>query len=145
MSSVSLKIATPEKVIYENTEVLSVSIPTATGQITVLPNHAPLISVLQAGEMTIRDKNGEHVLALAGGFLEIKKDSAVLILADNAERAEEIDVARAEQAKQRAVVQMQDALSRQDVDYAKLQAVLEREMNRIRIGRKYKKMPRIQN
>ncbi|MBI5222733.1 MAG: F0F1 ATP synthase subunit epsilon [Candidatus Magasanikbacteria bacterium] len=139
MKSLKFKIATPEKVIYEN-EIEQVSVPTTMGEITILPNHAPLVSILQAGELKIKDKNGEQVVAVSGGFLEIKPKSEVVILADDAERAEEIDIDRAEAARQRAVEQMERAKAEEDVDYAKLQAVLDREMNRVRVGRKYKNL-----
>lgn len=135
----SLKIVTPEKIIYENS-IEQVSVPTTTGEITILPHHVPLVSILQAGELKIKDKDGEQVMAVSGGFLEVKVNNEAVILADNAERAEEIDVDRAEQARQRAIEQMERVKAEEDVDYAKLQSVLEREMNRVRVGRKYKKL-----
>ena len=136
--TLKLKITTPEKVTYEN-DILQVTIPTTSGEITVLANHVPLVSVLKAGELRIRDKNNvEELIAVAGGFLEIRGDNEVVILADNAERAEEIDIDRAEKARQKAVQQMEEAKSVEDVDYAKLQAIIDREMNRIKIGKKYK-------
>lgn len=135
----SLKIATPEKVIYQN-DIEQISVPTTTGEITILPHHVPLVSVLQAGELKIKDKAGEQVIAVSGGFLEIKANNEAVILADNAERAEEIDINRAEQARQRAVEQMEKAKAEEEVDYARLQAVLDREINRVRVGRKYKNL-----
>jgi len=139
--TLKLKIATPEKVIYEN-EILQVSIPTMDGEITVLPNHVPLVSVLKAGEMKIVDKDGEQILAVSGGFLEVRGQNEIVILADNAERATEIDIDRAEQARLRAEELMKQTKSVEDVDFAKLQAMMEREMNRIRVGKKYKKLNR---
>jgi F-type H+-transporting ATPase subunit epsilon len=136
--ALKLKIATPEKVVYGN-EVDQVSIPTMDGEITVLPNHVPLVSVLKAGEMRIVDKEGEQVLAVSGGFLEVRGQNEIVILADNAERATEIDVERAEQARARAEEMMKQAKAAEDIDFAKLQAVIDREMNRIRVGKKYKK------
>jgi len=133
------KIATPEKVVYED-EINQVSIPTTSGEITILPNHIPLVSVVQAGELKIVDKDGEHVLAVAGGFLEVRDNNEIVILADNAERAEEIDLERAEQARERATKELEQAKSMENVDFAKLQVVLDREMNRIRVGKKYKKI-----
>ncbi|HAT03971.1 MAG TPA: ATP synthase F1 subunit epsilon [Candidatus Magasanikbacteria bacterium] len=132
-----LKIATPEKVVYEN-DIFQVSIPTTTGEITVLPHHIPLVSVLVAGELKIKDSHGDHVIAIAGGFLEIRGNNEIILLADNAERAEDIDIDRAEQARQRAQKEMEEAKNRQDIDFAKLQAVIDREMNRVRVGKKYK-------
>jgi F-type H+-transporting ATPase subunit epsilon len=137
MKILKLKIATPEKVIYEN-EVDQVSIPTMDGEITVLPNHVPLVSVLKAGEMRIKDKEGEQILAVSGGFLEVRGQNEIVILADNAERATEIDIERAEQARLRAEELMKQTKSVEDVDFAKLQAMIDREMNRVRVGKKYK-------
>lgn len=138
MKTLKLKIATPEKVIYEN-EILQVSIPTMDGEITVLPNHVPLVSVLKAGEMKIVDKDGEQILAVSGGFLEVRGQNEIVILADNAERATEIDIDRAEQARLRAEELMKQTKSVEDVDFARLQALIDREMNRVRVGKKYKK------
>jgi len=132
------KIATPERVVYED-EINQASIPTTSGEITILPNHIPLVSVLQAGEIKITDKDGEHVLAVAGGFLEVRDNNEIIILADNAERAEEIDLERAEEARKRAEKEIEQFKSSENVDFAKLQAVIDREMNRIRIGKKYKR------
>ncbi len=134
------KIVTPEKVIYEN-EISQVSIPTMSGEITILPNHIPLISVLKAGEMKIKDKNGEHNLAVSGGFLEVRGNNEIVILADHAERVADIDLTKTEEAKQRAEEQMKNIKNVQDVDYARLQAVIDRELNKIRIVKKYKNLP----
>ncbi|MFA7653619.1 MAG: ATP synthase F1 subunit epsilon [Candidatus Magasanikbacteria bacterium] len=144
MSNLRFKIATPEKVVYENTEVTQVTIPTMDGEITVMPNHIPLVSVLKAGEMRIVDKAGDHPIAVAGGFLEVRGNNEIVILADNAERVEEIDVARAQEAHKRAQEQMEKIKNVQDVDYARLQAVIDREMNRINVGKKYKRLPKSQ-
>lgn len=138
------KIVTSEKVVYQN-EISQVSIPTMDGEITVLQNHIPLVSVLKAGELKIKDKDGEHSIVVAGGFLEVRGNNEVIILADNAERVEEIDIKRAEEARKRAEEQMQKAKSVQDVDFAHLQAVIDREMNRIKIARKYKKLPPLES
>ncbi len=134
------KIVTPEKVIYEN-EIDQVSVPTMDGEITVLANHIPLVSVLKAGELKIKDKNGEHYLAVSGGFLEVRGNNEIVILADHAERAEEIDIAKTEEARKRADEQMKEIKNVQDVDYAKLQAVMDRELNKLKIAKKYRKLP----
>ncbi|MBT7228737.1 ATP synthase F1 subunit epsilon [Candidatus Parcubacteria bacterium] len=131
------KIATPESVVYED-EIFQVSIPTAAGEITVLPNHIPLVSILQAGELKITDKDGEHPFAISSGFLEIKSDNEIVILADSAERATEIDLDAAEEARKRAEDEMERAKSEENVDFAKLQAVIDREMNKVRVAKKYK-------
>jgi len=136
------KIATPEKIVYEN-EIKQVSIPTLTGEITILPKHRPLVTIVQAGEMRLVDNNGEQVMAIAGGFVEVKANGEVTVLADNVERAQEIDLTRAETARLRAEEQLKQAKQMSDVDFARLQSVLDRELNRIRIARKYRQ-PKIE-
>jgi len=132
------KIATPEGVVYEN-NISQVSIPTSTGEITILEHHIPLISVIIPGELKIVDEFGLHILAVANGFLEVQKNNGVVILIDNAERVEEIDVARAEEAQTRAEEDMKHAHQEENIDFARLQAMIDKETNRIRVGRKYKK------
>lgn len=142
MSKISLKIVTPEKIIYQNDQVDQVSIPTSTGEITVLPNHIPLVSILQSGEMVFKENGQENFFAISGGFLEVKEHSEVLILADNVERAHEINIEKAEAAKTKAEAQMRELHNREDVDFARLQAVIDREANRLRVGNKYRKLPK---
>jgi len=136
-TTIKFKIVTPEGVVYEN-EVAQATIPTMDGEITVLPNHIPLISILKTGELKFKDKDGDHAIALAGGFLEVRGNNELVILADNAERAEEIDIEKAEQARARAEELMKKADQTADVDFARLQAVIDREMNRMRVGKKWK-------
>ena len=135
-----IKIVTPEKVVYEN-EVFQVSIPTMSGEITVLKNHIPLVSVMKAGELRIKDKSGEVHLAVSGGFVEVRGNNEIVLLSDYAERVEEIDVQRAEEARKRAEEQMKQAKNIENIDFAKLQALIDRNMNRIRIARKYRSLP----
>ena len=137
---IRFKIVTPEKRIYEN-EIFQVTIPTMDGEITILPNHIPLVSVLKAGELKIKDKAGEQQMAVSGGFLEVKDHNEVIVLADHADRASEIDIQKAEEAKERAEQEMKKLENAQDVDYAKLQAVIDRELNKLRIAKKYRNLP----
>ncbi|HLC69973.1 MAG TPA: ATP synthase F1 subunit epsilon [Patescibacteria group bacterium] len=138
MKSLKFRIATPARVVYENDNVEQVTIPTTTGQITVLPNHIPLVSIIQSGELVIKDPSGENIIAVASGFLEIRANNEVIVLADHAEKAEEIDLDRAEEARKKAEEQMKQIKSVQDVDFARLQSKIDREMNRLKIGKKYK-------
>jgi len=142
METIKLKIVTPDKIIYENDSVSQITIPTSTGEITVLPNHIPLISIIQPGELTIVQSDGTKHIAIIGGFIEMRDQNELYILADNAELAEEIDVDRAEQARKKAIEQMEQIKNKDDVDYARLQAVIDREMNRLKIGKKYKNLPK---
>ena len=134
------KIVTPEKVIYEN-EIFQVSIPTTSGEITILPNHIPLVSVLKGGELKIKDKDGQHNMAVSGGFLEVRGNNEIVILADHAERVADIDIQKAEEARQRAEEQMKNIKNVQDVDYARLQAAINREINKLKIAKKYRNLP----
>lgn len=134
------KIVTPEKTIYEN-EIYQVTIPTMEGEITVLPNHIPLISVLKAGELRFKDKNGEQQMAVSGGFLEVRGKNEIVILADHAQRVGDIDIDKAEEARARAEEQMANLKNAQDVDYAKLQAIMDRELNKLRVAKKYRNLP----
>src|SRR3990167_8469208 len=121
VSTIKLKITALEGVVYEN-DVFQVTIPTASGEITILPNHISLVSILSVGELKIKNKNGEQAIAVSGGFIEMRGNNELIILADNAERAEHIDLERAEAARKRAEEQMKQAKSREDVDFARLQA-----------------------
>lgn len=92
------EIVTPEKEILKE-EILGVTLPTKEGEITILPGHVPLVSRLDSGVVEITKKDGYHdVMSLSGGFVEVLRDK-VVILADVAERAEDIDLQRAEEAK----------------------------------------------
>src|SRR3989344_6577534 len=113
-SALTVEIITPEKVTYTG-QALSITLPTAAGQITVLPGHIPLVSPLVAGEVIIRDGKSEAYFAVSNGLAQINA-SNIKILTSSAEQAEEIDEARAEQARQRALKLMTER--RDDVDYA---------------------------
>src|SRR3989338_2718611 len=138
----NFKIVTPEGIVYQD-EIVQATIRTMDGEITILPDHVPLVSILKTGELRVKDKEGEHVMALAGGFLEMRGNNELVLLADNAERAEHIDVDRAEQARKRAEELMKQAENVADVDFAKLQAMIDREMNRLRVARKYRDVGKI--
>lgn len=100
MTNLKLEIVTAEQLVYSG-EIERVIAPGIEGQLGILPNHAALMTMLQPGELIVRNGNNEVTIAISGGFIEVL-DNKVIILADAAERAEEIDIARAEQAKQRA-------------------------------------------
>lgn len=138
MATIHFKIATPERVVYEN-DVDQVTLPTKAGEITVRPNHIAMISVVKPGELRIV-KNGELLPHyVAGGTLEIRPDNTMVLLADVSERAEDIDAAAAEDAYARAKAAMErkDALT--DVDFAKFQAIMERELARMNVAKKWRK------
>jgi len=96
----NLEIVTAEKEVY-NGDVDYVSAPGTDGDLGILPRHAPLLSSLKPGELHYRKAGEEESLAIGGGFIEVLNNK-VIVLADSAERTEEIDVSRAEEARKRA-------------------------------------------
>lgn len=135
MKQLVFKIVTPERVVLEES-IDQITMPTMEGEITVLPDHIPLVAVLKAGEMTVV-KNGERVLmAVSGGFVEIQ-NNMVTVLADTAERAEEIDEERAETARQRAQELLKEKQT-DATDFAGLAAKMEKELARLRVVRKHR-------
>lgn len=140
MSSLKFKIITPEREIFSK-EVDQVSLMTENGEITILPNHIPLVSVLKPGELRFKTAGEEKVMAVSGGFVEVKNDNSISILADTAEIAEEINLKRAEEARDRAAKAMEQARNEEAFDFAVVQADLDRALNRIRIATKYKSLP----
>src|ERR1044071_8556176 len=105
--TIQLEIVTPERLVV-NEAVEYIEIPGKTGYLGVLPGHAPLISELAAGELSYRMGNQTRRVAVAWGFAEILQ-TKVTILAETAEKAEEIDTARAEAAKKKAETELQKA------------------------------------
>jgi F-type H+-transporting ATPase subunit epsilon len=108
------------------------------GQLGILPHHAPLMTMLQPGDLMIRKDREEEYLALSGGFLEIRPDK-VIILADACERADEIDVARAEEAKKRAQETMKAVPL--TVDAASAEAALRRSLARLKVAERRRRKP----
>ncbi len=137
MKHLIVKIVTPQSVVVSE-EYISATIPTATGELTILPNHLPLVGKIKAGEIVLRREDGQTALSVSSGILEVRPDSHLIILADDALRAENIDVERAEEAKKRVEKMLLERKNERDVDYAKLQGFLEKEMARIKVGRKYR-------
>lgn len=137
-----LEIVTQERRVYSADDVEMVVAPGTEGEMGILPHHAPLITSLQEGVMRVKRGAGrEEVLAIHGGFMEVLPDQ-VTVLADSAERAEEIDIARAEEARQRAEDLMRQR--REDkVDYARAEAALRRSIIRLKVaeGRKQRARP----
>lgn len=136
MEKISFEITTPEGVIYKS-DIEEVSLPTRTGEITILPHHIPLVAALVPGELRIK-KDGQTIfLAVAGGFIEVQLGNRVVVLADSAEMAEKIDIKQAEEAKKRAEALMREKKV-DDVEYAALAGQIERELARIRVARRHR-------
>ncbi len=133
------KITTPERQVFAD-EVDQVSMMTKDGEITVLPHHIPLVTLLKPGELRYKKDGEEHAIAISGGFAEVRPDNSLIILADTAEHATEIDLTRAEAARDRAHKLMEGARNKEDVDYTTLAAKMEKELARLRVGKKYRKL-----
>ena len=134
MAKLSVEIITGERVVYEESDVDMVIAPGADGSLGLLPSHAPLFTLLSLGEMRVIKGGEEQSLAVFGGFLEISEDH-VRILADAAERAEEIDVDRAEEARQRAESRKSEGTSAAE-DMIRAEAAMRRSMVRLKISRR---------
>jgi F-type H+-transporting ATPase subunit epsilon len=131
--TIQLEIVTPERLVV-NEAVEYIEIPGKTGYLGVLPGHAPLISELAAGELSYRTGNQTKRVAVAWGFAEVLQ-TKVTILAETAERAEEIDTARAEAAKKKAEAELQKAGPEGD---AEAEAALQRATARLDVAGKPK-------
>ena len=129
------QIVTPERTVLSK-EVDALTCPTTMGQITVLPNHIPLIASLISGELIAKNDNQSEHIAVSGGFVEVRPGNEIVILADTAERSEEISLERAEQAKVRAEQVMQQASTLSREEYAATQAALQRSLVRLRVAKK---------
>ena len=129
------KIATPERIMLE-TDVNSLTLPTALGEITVLPGHIPLVSNLVAGEIRYKAGGKESFFAVSGGVIEVRKNGEVVILADSAEFGHEIDVKRAEEARERAH-QLMSQTRKDEKTFADASAVLQKNLARIKVAKKH--------
>ncbi len=128
-----VEIVTAERMIYSEEGVDQVVAPGTDGEFTVLPQHAEFITTLQPGELRISKSGGEEAMAVTGGFLEVRNDR-IVVLADAAERVDEIDTARAEEARRRAeeTLRGQQGLA----ELAATQASLQRALMRLHIAEK---------
>jgi len=129
-NTLHVEVVTAEREIY-NGEADMVVARGTEGVLGILPRHAALLTTLAIGEMRIKLGDAEEPLFVAGGFLEVR-DNVVTVLADTAEHAEEIDEARAEEARRRAQERLEQATS--DVERADMLGALERAMNRIKVA-----------
>lgn len=129
----SVEIVTAERVVYSEDGVDQVVAPGSEGEFTILPQHTEFITTLQPGELRITKGDAEEDMAITGGFFEVRNDR-IVVLADAAERIEEIDIARAEEARLRA----EEALREREelADLAATQAALQRALMRLRVAEK---------
>lgn len=131
-----VEIVTGERVVFSEDGVDMVVAPGAEGQLGILPRHAPLFTLLAAGELRIKHGSREEILTVFGGFLEVANDR-VLILSDTAERVEEIDLARAEAARERAEAAIREARAGGGLNLAQAEAELRRARVRLSVANRH--------
>src|SRR5947208_6990019 len=139
--SIELVVVTPERQLLRE-PVSETTLPGAGGCLGVLPGHAPLITELGIGELTYRRKGATEAghLAIISGFAEVLGDR-VTVLAETAERPEEIDVSRAEEAKKRAEQRLASAAADPNLDWSRAAIALQRSLIRIQVARKRRGVP----
>ena len=132
MKTLTVSVVTPDGAVLED-DYNMVSCKAENGELGILPGHIPLVAPLTIDAVRLKRDNAEDIVAVSGGFLEVRPD-VVTILAQSAEKAVNIDVERAERAKERAqkLLESQDAA----VDKARANAALQRALNRLEIAKK---------
>jgi len=140
MSTIKCDIVTVERLVYSD-EVDMVVAPGVMGALGILPKHAPLITALEEGELRLKKGEEEEHFAISGGYMEVRPDR-VIVMADTAERADEIDEARAEEARQRAEQLLKERPP--DMDRAAIEGALRRSRVRLRVARKRRRRARPQ-
>jgi F-type H+-transporting ATPase subunit epsilon len=137
VATFKLEIVTAERMIFSD-DVSAVIAWGVQGQLAILPHHAPLMTMLQPGDLMIRKDKEEEYVVITGGFLEVRPDK-VIILADACERIDEIDIARAEEAKKRAQETMKAAPL--TAEAASAEASLRRSLARLKVAEKRRRKP----
>lgn len=135
MATTRLDIVTAERQVFSD-DVTAIIAEGIEGQMTIYPKHAPLITMLVPGSLTIRIDGDELVMMISGGFLEVRPDK-IVILADACERSDEIDMERAMAAKQRAEERLKTATK--EVDHSRAEASLRRSLARIQVAERRRK------
>jgi F-type H+-transporting ATPase subunit epsilon len=135
-----LEIVTPERLAYQG-EVDSVQLPGSEGELGVLPHHAPLVSTLGAGELRLRKGTEDEFFAIVGGFLQVLPDK-VVVMAETADMASEIDLERAQEARRKAEQALESGFV-EGADLAAARAALQTALLRIRVAeRRHREGPR---
>jgi F-type H+-transporting ATPase subunit epsilon len=135
-----LEIVTPEKLAYQG-EVDSVQLPGSEGELGVLPHHAPLVSTLGAGELRLRKGTEDEFFAIVGGFLQVLPDK-VVVMAETADMASEIDLEKAQEARRKAEQALESGFV-EGADLAAARAALQTALLRIRVAeRRHREGPR---
>ncbi len=131
-----VQVVTPEKVLYE-AEADEIIIPSVNGEITVLPQHVPVLTQLAPGELTIKVNNREEHLVVVGGFVEVTP-SEVTVLADYAVHGNDINAVASQEAKERAEKAMKEATN--DMDFATANAEFLKAIQELKVASKIKRI-----
>ncbi len=144
MNLINFEIVTPERTVLAE-KAKRVTLPTREGEVTILPHHIPLVSIIKTGVIEIENEKGEiEIMSISGGFIEVLKNK-VVVLADTAERALEIDESRAEEARNRAE-KLKKELTTADVHrFTELNTVIAKELARSKAVRRWKKVKKLDN
>jgi F-type H+-transporting ATPase subunit epsilon len=137
---IRLEIVTPERLAYED-DVDSVNVPGIEGELGILPHHAPLLSMLGFGELRIRKGGAEEVFAIVGGFVQVRPDK-VVVMAETADLAGEIDLEKAQEARREAERALESGYH-EGADLSVARAALQQALLRIRVAeRRHREGPR---
>ena len=137
---IQLEIVTPERLAYSD-QVDAVVLPGSEGELGVLPHHAPLVTTLGIGELRIRKGGAEESFAIVGGFLQVRPDK-VVVMAETADMASEIDLEKAQEARREAEQALESGYH-EGADLSAARAALQQALLRIRVAeRRYREGPR---
>jgi len=136
---IKFEIVTPERVVFKE-RVRQVTAPTKDGEITVLANHMPLVANLAPGVLElVKENKDKEIISVSGGFIEVLRNK-IVILADTAERAEEIDEKRAEEARARAEKSVKDLRHFDQERFTNINAQIAKELARTRAVKRWKRL-----
>jgi F-type H+-transporting ATPase subunit epsilon len=129
MKTVLVNVVTPDGPVYD-ADVEMVSVKAQSGELGILPGHIPMVAPLQIGAVRLKQGSSTELVAVSGGFIEVRPDK-VTILAQAAEKAESIDVSRAEEAKKRAEERLNQKTD--EIDFKRAELALRRAINRLNV------------
>jgi F-type H+-transporting ATPase subunit epsilon len=139
MPTMKLEIVTAERQVFSGDDITTIIAQGTEGQMTILPKHAPLVTMLEPAELIIRRSSGDEMfMAITGGFVEVKPEKTI-ILADACERSDEIDMERALAAKQRAEERLKNLTP--ELDQLRAETALRRSMARLQVAERRRKVP----
>jgi F-type H+-transporting ATPase subunit epsilon len=131
MKTMKVSVVTPDGPVYDS-DVEMVSTKALTGELGILPGHIPMVAPLEIGAVRLKKEGKTDFIAVSGGFLEVRPDQ-VTVLAQAAEKASDIDVERAQKAKERAEQRMKDA-KLEHIDFKRAELALRRAINRLTVA-----------